>query len=89
MPPQNPFVITKAEGFNHSYDQLASLMEFKPGVSDVLLSNANVFIRGSRGSGKSMYLRLLSYVVKAHYERLAKKGRVEQLPGGGPPWPQA
>jgi len=76
----NPFVITKAEQFNHSYAQLASLMQLKPDVADVLLSNSNVFIDGSRGSGKSMYLHLLSLPVKSSYEELARQGRVEALP---------
>ena len=40
----NPFVVTKAEEFNHSYELLASLMQFKAGVADVLLSNTNVFL---------------------------------------------
>jgi hypothetical protein len=43
----NPFNVTKAEGFNHSYEELASLMQFKVGVADVLLNNTNVFIEGS------------------------------------------
>jgi hypothetical protein len=76
----NPFVVTKAEQFNHSYAELASLMHLKPGVADVLLSNSNVFIDGSRGSGKSMYLRLLSLPVKSSYEGLARQGHVEALP---------
>ncbi len=75
--PTNPFVITKMEGFNHSYQQLAMLMQFKSGVADILLSNATVFIEGSRGSGKSMYLKLLSLPVKSHYERLSEQGLVE------------
>ena len=50
----NPFAITKAEGFNHSYDELALLMHFRSGTAEVLLSNSNVFVEGSRGSGKSM-----------------------------------
>lgn len=77
---ENPFVITKAEGFNHSYEQLALLMQFKTGVADVLLSNGNVFIEGSRGSGKSMYLRMLSLPVKLSYQQLAESGLVEKLP---------
>jgi hypothetical protein len=80
----NPFSITKAEGFNHSYEKLASLMEFRSGVADILLSNSNVFVDGSRGSGKSMYLRLLSLAVKAQYERLAHEGAVERLPEHAP-----
>jgi hypothetical protein len=76
----NPFSITKAEGFNHSYEKLASLMEFRSGVADNLLSNSNVFVDGSRGSGKSMYLRLLSLAVKAQYEKLVRDGAVEGLP---------
>lgn len=78
--PANPFLVTKAEGFNHSYEQLALLMQFKVGVADVLLSNTNLFIEGSRGSGKSMYLRLLSLPVKAYYEQLASEGKVDLLP---------
>ena len=80
----NPFVVTKAEEFNHSYEQLASLMQFKAGVADVLLSNTNVFIEGSRGSGKSMYLRILSLPVKATYDELCDKGQVERLPDHRP-----
>lgn len=80
----NPFVVTKAEEFNHSYDVLASLMQFKAGVADVLLSSTNVFIEGSRGSGKSMYLRILSLPVKATYDDLCDKGQVERLPDHKP-----
>lgn len=81
---RNPFLITKAEGFNHSYGELAALMEFKPGTADVLLGNTNVFIEGSRGSGKSMYLRLLSTPVKSRYEKLASVGAVNTLPSHNP-----
>ena len=77
---QSPFLLTKAEEFNHSYELLASLMQFKPGMADVLLSNTNVILEGSRGSGKSMYLRLLSLPVKSTYESLAHKGEVDSLP---------
>lgn len=77
---KNPFVITKAEEFNHSYELFASLMQFKAGVADVLLSNTNVIIEGSRGSGKSMYLRMLSLAVKSTYETLAEREKVEPLP---------
>lgn len=80
----NPFVVTKAEEFNHSYELLASLMQFKVGVADVLLSNTNVFIEGSRGSGKSMYLRIMSLPVKATYDNLAAEGQVEHLPDHKP-----
>jgi hypothetical protein len=76
----NPFSITKAEGFNHSYEQLALLMQLKSGVADVLLGNTNVLIEGSRGSGKSMYLRLLSLPVKTRYEALAATATIEPLP---------
>ena len=76
----NPFVVTKVEEFNHSYNELATLMHFKPGLADVLLSNGNVFIEGSRGSGKSMYLRLLSSPVRDIYEQLASQALVEKLP---------
>ena len=81
---RNPFVVTKAEEFNHSYELLASLMQFKAGVADVLLSNTNVFLEGSRGSGKSMYLRILSLPVKATYDELAANGQAERLPDHSP-----
>ena len=80
----NPFVVTKAEEFNHSYELLASLMQFKAGVADVLLSNTNVFLEGSRGSGKSMYLRILSLPVKATYDGLAMRELVDRLPDHKP-----
>lgn len=76
----NPFSLTKAEEFNHSYEDLASLMAFKAGVADILLNSSNVFLTGSRGSGKSMYLKLLSFPVKTVYEGLAQKKKVEPLP---------
>ena len=76
----NPFDVIKAEEFNHGLDQLASLMYFKEGVAGTLLSSSNVFLDGSRGSGKSMYLRLLSVQAKTIYEQLAAQGKVEPLP---------
>ena len=77
---RNPFSVTKAESFNHAYDELAVLMQFRSGVAGVLLSNSHVFIEGSRGSGKSMYLRMLSRRVKSEYQRLAEQGDVDRLP---------
>ena len=77
---RNPFDVIKAEEFNHGLDQLASLMYFKEGLAGTLLSSSNVFLDGSRGSGKSMYLRLLSVQVKTIYEQLAAQGKVEPLP---------
>src|SRR5207245_11437475 len=53
-------------------------------VADILLNSSNVFVTGSRGSGKSMYLKLLSFPVKSVYERLARKKKVEQLPSHKP-----
>ena len=76
----NPFDVIKAEEFNHGLDQLASLMYFKEGLAGTLLSSSNVFLDGSRGSGKSMYLRLLSVQAKTIYEQLAAQGKVEPLP---------
>ena len=76
----NPFEIIKAEEFNHGLDQLANLMHFGVGLADRLLSSSNVFVDGSRGSGKSMYLRLLSLQAKTIYERLSKQGNVQPLP---------
>lgn len=80
----NPFVVTKAEEFNHSYELLASLMQFKAGVAQVLLSNTNVIIEGSRGSGKSMYLRMLSLPVKSTYDGLSERNLVTKLPVHSP-----
>ena len=77
---QNPFSVTKAESFNHAYDEIAALMQFRAGVAGVLLSNSHVFIEGSRGSGKSMYLRMLSRRAKKEYHRLARHGEVDELP---------
>ena len=76
----NPFEIIKAEEFNHGLDQLANLMHFGVGLADRLLSSSNVFVDGSRGSGKSMYLRLLSLQAKTIYERLSEQGTVQPLP---------
>ena len=81
---KNPFDVIKAEEFNHGLDQLASLMYFKEGLAGTLLSSSNVFLDGSRGSGKSMYLRLLSIQVKTIYEQLATQGKVEPLPEHNP-----
>ena len=80
----NPFDVIKAEEFNHGLDQLASLMYFKEGLAGTLLSSSNVFLDGSRGSGKSMYLRLLSVQAKTIYEQLATQGKVEPLPAHKP-----
>ena len=76
----NPFDIVKAEEFNHGLDQLAHLMHFGTGRVSNLLNASNVFLDGSRGSGKSMYLRLLSIQAKTIYEKLASEGEVERLP---------
>ena len=77
---ENPFDIIKAEEFNHGLDQLASLMHFGAGRARNLLNASNVFLDGSRGSGKSMYLRLLSIQAKTIYEKLASEGTAEPLP---------
>ena len=81
---RNPFDVIKAEEFNHGLDQLASLMHFNAGLAGTLLSSSNVFLDGSRGSGKSMYLRLLSVEAKTIYETLALQGRVDPLPNHKP-----
>ena len=82
--PTNPFDVIKAEEFNHGLHQLASLMHFHAGLAGSLLSSSNVFLDGSRGSGKSMYLRLLSVQAKTIYEELAIEGTVQPLPGHQP-----
>ena len=77
---RNPFDIVKAEEFNHGFDELATLMHFGTTLAGSLLSASNVFLDGSRGSGKSMYLRLLSIQAKTTYERLAAREMVDPLP---------
>ena len=77
---RNPFDIVKAEEFNHGFDELATLMHFGTTLAGSLLSASNVFLDGSRGSGKSMHLRLLSIQAKTTYERLAAREMVDPLP---------
>ena len=76
----NPFDIVKAEEFNHGFHHLAHLMHFGASLAGRLLSASNVFLDGSRGSGKSMYLRLMSLQAKTIHEQLATQGTVEPLP---------
>ncbi len=80
---KNPFAITKTEEFNHRFQELAALLYFTVPV-DHLLSRSNVFIEGSRGSGKSMFLKFLSLEGQVAYRELEKKGRIHSLPAHDP-----
>lgn len=77
--PRNPFTLVRAEAFNHSYSVLAELMHFGP-RAQALLGNDNVIVEGSRGSGKSMYLRLLSLPAFLEHQRLSGSGQIEAIP---------
>ena len=72
--PENPFDVIKAEEFNHGLHQLASLMHFNVGLAGTLLSSSNVFLDGSRGSGKSMYLRFAFGTGQDHLRRTGHAG---------------
>src|SRR5688572_24808470 len=56
----NPFLLVRAEDFNHNYDKLARLFQQSPEWDAIQSRTENVFIEGGRGSGKSMLLRRLT-----------------------------
>ena len=80
---KNPFAITKTEEFNHRFEELAALLYFTVPVEH-LLSRSNIFIEGSRGSGKSMFLKFLSLEGQVAYRALEKIGKVPHLPAYDP-----
>lgn len=80
---KNPFAITKTEEFNHRFQELAALLYFTVPVEH-LLSRSNIFIEGSRGSGKSMFLKFLSLEGQVAYRELEKMGKIHPLPAHDP-----
>jgi hypothetical protein len=56
----NPFLLARAEDFNHNYDKLAKLFQNLPEWDAIQSRTENVFVEGGRGTGKSMILRRLT-----------------------------
>jgi hypothetical protein len=57
---KNPFLLARAEDFNHNYEKLARLFQRSPEWDAIQSRTENVFIEGGRGTGKSMLLRRLT-----------------------------
>lgn len=81
--PKNPFAVTKTEEFNNRYQELAALLYFTVPIEH-LLSRSNVFIEGSRGSGKSMFLKFLSLEGQIAQKELEEGGKIKPLPPHDP-----
>jgi hypothetical protein len=56
----NPFLLRRAEDFNHNYTLLARLFQFSAEWDSIQRKTDNVFIEAGRGTGKSMLLRRLT-----------------------------
>jgi len=69
----NPFLLAKAEDFNHNYDKLARLFQDSPEWSSIQRRTENVFIEGGRGTGKSMILRRLTAQASVAARRLQNR----------------
>ena len=68
----NPFVLVRAEDFNHNYEKLARLFQDSPDWGSIQSRTDNVFIEGGRGTGKSMLLRRLTAQATIAAARLKK-----------------
>jgi hypothetical protein len=79
----NPFLLVKAEDFNHNYKQLARLFQSSPEWDSIQRPPDNVFIEGGRGTGKSMLLRRLTAQATVAAQRLEDSNAdPEQLDSG-------
>jgi hypothetical protein len=56
----NPFLLRRAEDFNHNYTLLARLFQDSAEWDSIQRKTDNVFIEAGRGTGKSMLLRRLT-----------------------------
>jgi hypothetical protein len=56
----NPFLLRRAEDFNHNYTLLARLFQDSSEWDSIQRKSDNVFIEAGRGTGKSMLLRRLT-----------------------------
>jgi len=69
----NPFLLVRAEDFNHNYDRLARLFQGSVEWDSIQRRTDNVFIEGGRGTGKSMLLRRLTAQATIAAERLQQR----------------
>jgi hypothetical protein len=73
---RNPFLLVRAEDFNHNYTRLAKLFQGSPNWDSIQRRSDTVFIEGTRGTGKSMILRRLTAQATLAASRLKDPGCV-------------